>query len=92
MRVVEEEERPGQGGIPKTGPPLHRRHRDRGDTANRLWSVGAARFIAPVPASMVSGPDAPRLTPVDDEIAFTSLAMPSLARLGSISVVVTAAS
>src|SRR6476646_8458953 len=44
------------------------------------------------PARSNGGPNAPRLQPAEEEIAFTPLAMPSLAGPGSISVIVTAAS
>ena len=55
-----------------------------------IVSVIGLRMLFPAPAT--AGPDMPRLQPADEEIAFTPLAMPSLAGPGSISVVVTAAS
>src|SRR4051794_7716409 len=55
-----------------------------------IVSVIGLRMLFPAPAG--NGPSAKRLQPVDEEIAFTPLAMPSLAGPGSISVVVTAAS
>ncbi len=54
-----------------------------------IVSVIGIRMLFPMPAR--NGEYAPRLTPADEEIAFTPLAMPSLAGPGSISVVVTAA-
>jgi len=57
-----------------------------------IVSVIGLRMLFPAPAPAGGGAGAPRLAPVEDEIAFTPLAMPSLAGPGSISVVVTAAS
>ena len=55
-----------------------------------IVSVIGLRMLFPAPA--VDGSSTPRLAPADEEIAFTPIAMPSLAGPGSISVVVTAAS
>jgi len=55
-----------------------------------IVSVIGLRMLFPAP--VVSGPNTPRLQPAEEEVAFTPLAMPSLAGPGSISVVVTAAS
>lgn len=55
-----------------------------------IVSAIGLRMLFPIPT--VDGPNAPRLAPADEEIAFTPTAMPSLAGPGSISVVVTAAS
>jgi multiple antibiotic resistance protein len=55
-----------------------------------IVSVIGLRMLFPAPANGDAG--SPRLSPVEEEIAFTPLAMPSLAGPGSISVVVTAAS
>jgi multiple antibiotic resistance protein len=52
-----------------------------------IVSVIGLRMLFPAPANSM-----PRLRPAEEEIAFTPLAMPSLAGPGSISVVVTAAS
>jgi len=55
-----------------------------------IVSAIGLRMLFPAPANGASG--TPRLMPAEEEIAFTPLAMPSLAGPGSISVVVTAAS
>lgn len=55
-----------------------------------IVSVIGLRMLFPAPAA--NGMNTPRLQPAEEEIAFTPLAMPSLAGPGSISVVVTAAS
>ncbi len=55
-----------------------------------IVSAIGLRMLFPAPANGASG--TPRLHPAEEEIAFTPLAMPSLAGPGSISVVVTAAS
>ena len=55
-----------------------------------IVSVIGLRMLFPSP--VINGSSTPRLQPADDEIAFTPLAMPSLAGPGSISVVITAAS
>ena len=55
-----------------------------------IVSVIGLRMLFPAPAN--GGPSTPRLMPAEEEIAFTPIAMPSLAGPGSISVVVTAAS
>ena len=55
-----------------------------------IVSVIGLRMLFPAPVR--SGESPPRLQPPDEEIAFTPLAMPSLAGPGSISVVITAAS
>ena len=55
-----------------------------------IVSAIGLRMLFPAPVNGASG--TPRLMPAEEEIAFTPLAMPSLAGPGSISVVVTAAS
>jgi len=55
-----------------------------------IVSVIGLRMLFPAP--VVSGPNTPRLQPAEEEVAFTPLAMPSLAGPGSISVVVAASS
>jgi multiple antibiotic resistance protein len=55
-----------------------------------IVSAIGLRMLFPAPAN--GAPGTPRLHPPEEEIAFTPLAMPSLAGPGSISVVVTAAS
>ena len=55
-----------------------------------IVSIIGLRMLFPAPTN--GAINAPRLTPAEEEIAFTPLAMPSLAGPGSISVVVTAAS